>query len=135
MGKRRNTVKTEAEVVRYGRIVAPFKLDYNQQSWFENVDKIFTIENQCILNESSGGHTLFFAYTNIKDLIELPHCSTCLNQPNTRKSTVYNFALTVHHPSIVESYCRLINNLLHIFDTDQLKIFENYFNYYKIVHN
>jgi len=44
--------------------LAPFKLDDDHQSWIENSEKIFTIENQsilsneCLLNGSSGGPVL-----------------------------------------------------------------------------
>ena len=48
----------------YGRILAPFKLDETHQSWIEDSEKGFSIENQCILsnecllNGSSGGPVL-----------------------------------------------------------------------------
>ncbi|CAF3699059.1 unnamed protein product [Rotaria sp. Silwood1] len=71
-------------------------------------------------------------YTNLNDLVELPHCSTCRNDPNERQPIVYNFALTVHHPSIVESYRMLTKNLLETFDIDQLKMFKDYFDHYQI---
>ncbi|CAF3564307.1 unnamed protein product [Rotaria sordida] len=168
--------------VSYGRILAPFKLDDNHQLWIEDSEKIFTIENQCILsnecllNGSSGGPVLFDGfkissiidrngnqwtfveysaihfggeyvpcreclsanpikrefYTNLNDLVELPHCSTCRNDPNERQPIVYSFALTVHHPSIVESYRMLTKNLLETFDIDQLKMFKEYFDHYQI---
>jgi hypothetical protein len=44
--------------------LAPFKLDDDHQSWIEDSEKTFTIENQCILsnecllNGSSGGPVL-----------------------------------------------------------------------------
>jgi hypothetical protein len=44
--------------------LAPFKLDDDHQSWIEDSEKIFTIENQsilsneCLLNGSSGGPVL-----------------------------------------------------------------------------
>lgn len=50
--------------VSYGRIIAPFKLDENNQSWIEDSEKVFSISNQCILsnecllNGSSGGPVL-----------------------------------------------------------------------------
>ncbi|CAF2145356.1 unnamed protein product [Rotaria magnacalcarata] len=71
-------------------------------------------------------------YTNLNDLVELPHCSTCRNGPNGRQPIVYNFALTVHHPSIFESYRMLTKDLLETFDIDQLKLFKEYFDHYQI---
>ena len=45
-------------IVSYGRVLAPFKLNDDHQSWIEDSEKIFTIENQCLLNGSSGGPVL-----------------------------------------------------------------------------